>query len=620
MQRVDDDLEQLKRHPNLIRVYNLYTKLTKEGDKFRGICPLHQERSGSFVVYSKDLLYHCFGCNNSGNCIQLVQKMDNISFKDAVKKAQDLVGGNWEKQKEAVESAFRPVLDTNKTYKTFTLDQIAKFENNLKQSKAAQDHLVSRGISLETAVRLHTGFTQSVKVPDKDKDIADKGWLVFPTIDNGVVTSLKYRSIARKAFSKQAGMATCLYNTDTIDVFEDVYLLEGEFDCLTMEQAGFHAVSLASASSHPTPEQKDMLMKASRVFLAGDCDGAVGDAIMNKLWTELEERTYRLIWPTGMKDANQTYLEHCKGDAGKFTELVDRLTLEASSQPMPEFFSAQEVMKSGGGVGLADDPTRLRFPWPSANDKAILLPGSVTALYATQTGTGKTALTTQIGLFNAMNKDNPETVISWQCELSPQEIAVMLTAQILRKNRNFLSQEDMNQAAALMGDAKFYISSKSLPSATDTLDLLEMAVKRLGATILIIDHFHHLTRSETNENAIQGAASKRIKDMARKYGLKVISVGQPRKANQQSKGKIVHITDAKGNGSYADDADCVIALHRALNKADEGSERQDMYESKTLLQFQKTRAKGTGSIELYLHFWGEWASFDEIDYKHSDPD
>lgn len=614
-----DDLDSLKRHPNLIRVYQQHVKLRRESDKWVGLCPFHSEKSGSFVIYSKDMLCHCFGCNTSLNAIQFLQRLDNISFKDAVKKAQDLVGGNWEKQKEAVESAFRPVLDTNKTYKTFTLDQIAKFENNLKQSKAAQDHLASRGISLETAVRLHTGFTQSVKVQDKDKDIADKGWLVFPTIDNGVVTSLKYRSIARKAFSKQAGMATCLYNTDTIDVFEDVYLLEGEFDCLTMEQAGFHAVSLASASSHPTPEQKDMLMKASRVFLAGDCDGAVGEVIMDKLWRELEERTFKLKWPDNHKDANEVFLEKCKGDVSVFRTEVERLTLEAAKQPLPDVYSLQEVMVSSQQGSLADHPQRLRFPQPDVDKMAILLPGSVWGLYATQTGMGKTPFIIQTMLHNALHYGARPLI--WQCELTPEEIATIVTAQLLKKDRNTLTIEDKKHAASIMGEIPFYIGHN--PSVTDSKEfmaLMESAIKRLSITHVILDTFNNMVVSETNGTAIETALSNQIKNTSMKHKTIWGNVYQPRKAQQQARGKKTHITDIRGAGAAADTCDAIYAIHRDLYKGSDDSPSDDMYESKTLIQAQKTRAKGVGKAETYLQFFGSWALFEQIDYAHSEPE
>ena len=55
-------------------------------------------------------------------------------------------------------------------------------------------------------------------------------------------------------------MATDLFNLGTIDFLEPVFLVEGEFDALTFEQAGFRAVSLPNAQYQPTPEDKDFII------------------------------------------------------------------------------------------------------------------------------------------------------------------------------------------------------------------------------------------------------------------------------------------------------------------------------------------------------------------------
>src|SRR6185437_9109921 len=242
-----------------------------------------------------------------------------------------------------------------------------------------------------TAQKLHLGFKQNVGMlaGEKNADIADKGWVSFPCVEDGRVVSIKYRSIVRKAFCKQGGMATALFNTETIDLFEPVYLVEGEPDACVLEQAGFHAVSLQSASTHPAPEQKDQLMRAGMVILAGDNDGGVGEGIMQKLWRELQERTYLLKWPPGIKDANQFFLETCKRDVSIFQTKVEELTLAAKSHPMADVYSIQEVMQSSQQWNLTECGNRFRFTQPAVDKMAILLPGSVLGIYATNTGMGK---------------------------------------------------------------------------------------------------------------------------------------------------------------------------------------------------------------------------------------
>lgn len=55
-------------------------------DKTMIKCPLHNETSASFKIYTKDNRWWCFGENVGGDAIELLCKMNNLSFIDAVKK------------------------------------------------------------------------------------------------------------------------------------------------------------------------------------------------------------------------------------------------------------------------------------------------------------------------------------------------------------------------------------------------------------------------------------------------------------------------------------------------------------------------------------------------------
>ena len=62
---------------------------------------------------------------------------------------------------------------------------------------------------------------------------------------------------------------------------------------------------------------------------------------MTKLWTEVQERCYRLKWNGGCKDANEVFLKTCSGDVAKFRELVLELVERAKGQPAPNIYSLQ---------------------------------------------------------------------------------------------------------------------------------------------------------------------------------------------------------------------------------------------------------------------------------------
>ena len=505
---------------------------------------------------------------------------------------------SWSRDKDRVEKIFKPVSE-KKSYKTIPLSSWTKAEATLSESTKARAWLLKeRGITYETAKRLHLGYVQNIGplAGAEGADIADKGWLGFPSVDGDTVRLVKFRSIERKkpgGFARMASMETVLFNTNSLDPFEPVYLVSGEFDAVVLEQAGFRAVSLASDTHKPMPEQKDQLMTASVVYLAGDTD-AKGAETMDRLWKELGDRSYRLIWPEGSKDANDCFLKHCGGDQAKFVRLMDELTRKAKSQPMPDVFSIQNVLEDGDDTVLSEHPDRLRFPWSAADKMVNVLPEDVLGIGATNTGMGKSTWVVQLTLHNA--RKYGKVVLNYQAEMRPSEIATMVAAQVLRKDRNFLTGDDKKKAAEEIEGVQYYVGcNPQLSDINDVLDLIEAAVRRLGADIVILDHFHHLTTGMNNETQVQSAAMTRIKKIAQTYKVIFINVGQPRKATQQTKGKQIHVTDFKGSGAWGDASNAVIALHRDLNKSDDPSTMKGVYEDKTLVKLLKGRSMGVGA-------------------------
>lgn len=610
------DLESLKKNPETLRLYTQRLKLRKDGREYVGSCPFHSERTPSLKVFFHEgaWLWKCFGCQRAGNVVQFVEQLEKITFKAALEKVKEFLGQSWSGKKERVEETFREVAPQEEKPKvTYTVAQYLKYEQAMTP-EALTWLKRERGITAETARRLHLGFRQDVGriAGESNHDIAAKGWVAFPCIEGDLVVGIKYRSIARKAFCRQPGMRTALFNTETIDPLERVYLVEGELDAAALEQAGFRAVSLPSASTRVTPEMKDRLMQADELVLAGDCDGAVGSEIMEKLWTELQDRTALLKWPEGCKDANETFLKRCGGDVQKFQTEVVRLTDVAKSTPMPGVYSLQETMRTSGSTNLLDSPNRLHFPWPAVDKMAVLLPGSVAVLFATQTKQGKTAFQMGVSLHGALKHN--EVVLNYQCELSTDEFSNIVAAHLLKKSRNHLTRADYVAAAKVMGSAKYYVGrNPTLTTVTPVLDLIEDAIRRLGVTLVVLDHIHFICRNERDEVQAQANAMQRFKNMMVKYKTKGIIVGQPRKANRQDRGKVVHITDAKGSETLTSDADAIYALHRNLIKVkDPKNPPKDDFDPKTEIHLLGARARGDGPTFAELMFVGDQASFYEI--------
>lgn len=76
-----DEILQLLNMQDILTKYNIKTR----NDMYS--CPFHKDRTPSAKAYEKS--YYCFSCNNSGDLIQFVQTLFNLSFKEAMQKINE---------------------------------------------------------------------------------------------------------------------------------------------------------------------------------------------------------------------------------------------------------------------------------------------------------------------------------------------------------------------------------------------------------------------------------------------------------------------------------------------------------------------------------------------------
>ncbi len=613
----------IKGHPALLSLFSQRVKkISKEGDHYMALCPFHDDHHPSLNIgkdEKREWVYMCFACGASGDVIKFVQEIDKIPFTSAKKLIEDSTGGDWEESKKLAEETFQKLeIESALPKVEIPVEKYVKFEIALYESKEAQEWLFrERGITYETAKAMRFGFCQSLDSVttkyDREalKDIVDKGWITFAAIEGDKVLCIEARSIVTKETRIRTGMSNkVLFGVNDISWDDPIYVTEGKFDAAIFKQAGFRSVSLPNASANLTPQMRDYLMSASVVILAGDNDGGAGTNKMVKLWNELQERTFRLVWPDGKKDANQVFLETCGRDIEKFKKMVDQLTLDSYSKPLPGVQSIQDILLHDDSTSSGNREDRFLFPWNPVDKMVNFLPGSVMYLSATETSMGKTQFSLQMTLHGARKRD--EVVLNYQCEMSNPEIAEIVTSQMLAKDRGDITKEDRLEAAKKLRGVQYYIGNNpNLNSMTSVLDLIEAGVRRVGATVVVLDHIHFICREEGDEIKAQSQAMQRIKRLAQKYGLKFIVVGQPRKPSQKNQGKSIGIYDAKGSESIVSDSDVVLLLHRDKVKV-VTEDTKDPLVPETEIRCMKGRNRGKGSAFAKLMFLGKICTFMEI--------
>ena len=155
-----DFAQTLKEQADIVRIVGEYVKLRKSGaQNFQGLCPFHQEKTPSFSVHATRQFFHCFGCGTSGDVFSFVQKIENITFPEAVRLIAEklkipLPKMSYASPEEARIAGLRGgLLDIHERACAFFQEQLRKPE-----AAHAREYLASRGLTLDQIAEFCIGF------------------------------------------------------------------------------------------------------------------------------------------------------------------------------------------------------------------------------------------------------------------------------------------------------------------------------------------------------------------------------------------------------------------------------------------------------------------------------
>ncbi|VEU81675.1 DNA primase [Mycoplasmopsis arginini] len=305
---------------DIVSIISDYVPLTKKGKNYVACCPFHDEKTPSFSVSPEKNIFKCFGCGKSGNVIKFVEYKDNVSALEATRRLAEKQALNISQYKDFYDKSgytnehFK-ILEVNKSASNFFRYQIT-FERTTK----LEEYLKSRDLNDEIIKEFQIGFASKDKliydtlkehqfdsfeifnsslILNYDNKNFFNDRLMFPIYDEGGnivafsardITGLqepKYLNSAETiVFKKNDVMFNYYHAKDDISKTNEVYLVEGQFDCIALYKAGIKNVVALMGTNLSLNNLKQFQNKTITFFL--DNDEAGQNATLKNLKTILE--------------------------------------------------------------------------------------------------------------------------------------------------------------------------------------------------------------------------------------------------------------------------------------------------------------------------------------------
>jgi len=157
-----ESLERVKGAVDIVEVISAHTDLRRQGSRWVGLCPFHEERTPSFSVDAQEKLYHCFGCGVGGDAIKFVEEKEGLGFAEAVEVLADRYGVELVREREDPRAEARrqqrrrlgDLLDrTAIFYATYLWDS--------EEAGKAREYLAQRGLGEEALRAFGVGYAPS---------------------------------------------------------------------------------------------------------------------------------------------------------------------------------------------------------------------------------------------------------------------------------------------------------------------------------------------------------------------------------------------------------------------------------------------------------------------------
>ncbi len=147
----------------MVALVSTRTDLRRAGvNSYFGLCPFHEERTGSFHVRPDEKHYHCFGCQSSGDPFTFVMETEGLDFKSAMESLADRFGVELQTEAEDPAAAARRQ-ERERLFSLLarTATYYSRYLWEAREAQAARDYLNGRGLFEEILREFRVGYSPS---------------------------------------------------------------------------------------------------------------------------------------------------------------------------------------------------------------------------------------------------------------------------------------------------------------------------------------------------------------------------------------------------------------------------------------------------------------------------
>jgi len=312
-----DSIERVRTSADMVEVVSAHTDLRRQGARWVGLCPFHDERTPSFSIDPVEKLYYCFGCQAGGNIFTFLEEKEGLDFRDAVEQLADRygveleydTGGRDDERRRARERLIEVLSKTATFYSRYLWES--------SEAQRARAYLEGRGLGREILEEFGVGYapsawdrvlTSALRSGYSEAELQAaglaqpgrrgpydrfRGRIMFPLRDaRGRVLGFGARAMRDNQQPKYVNSpegpvyrkGRSLFGVDRARAHAtkegSVFVVEGYTDVLAMHQAGFRN-TVASMGTALTDEQVGELARLAReVVLAFDADASGQEAML----------------------------------------------------------------------------------------------------------------------------------------------------------------------------------------------------------------------------------------------------------------------------------------------------------------------------------------------------